>query len=292
MDTRITTGEAAEIVHVHESTVKRWCDVGDVEAVLTQGGHRRISLRSLLEHASEKGLKSGLLAFRGDAERAYEALSDARESDFSRVSRMIRRGVRDDDSPAVARLLVYLIQNRIAAADVFDRGVAPTLRDIGRRWARGELSVGEEHRMSAVMSDALHGVRDAVRPEGRSGRRALVGSLAGNRHDMAANMVRITLEAEGWTVTYLGGDVPTQDFAFQQERTRSELVCMSVTSPQVSADAVRAARVLAELYRPEFAYRLAVGGGPVRRLSREDLRDLPFEDARSFRTLSSFAQWL
>lgn len=288
---RVTTGEAADIVCVHESTVKRWCDAGELQAELTEGGHRRIALQSLLAYARAVGLECSLLSFGADAERAYGARGRAIAGDFKRVAGMVYRKVRGGNSESVTRLIRYLLDSGLRVDDIMDQSIAPVMHGIGRQWSSGKLAVGEEHRMTYVIFDAIYQLRNELpRPKGE--RRAVVGCLAGNRHEVGANMVRITLEANGWEVIYLGGDVPAQDFAHQQLRSHSALVCISLTAPQVAVDARRIAEGLARLHRADQPFRLALGGQPLEHATLGSLEGLPFDDVRSFDSLRAFSEWL
>ncbi len=47
MDAWLSLGPAARLVGVGPDTLRRWADVGRVEAFVTPGGHRRLSRRAL-----------------------------------------------------------------------------------------------------------------------------------------------------------------------------------------------------------------------------------------------------
>ena len=74
--------EAAEVLGVGQSSVKRWVDAGRLEAVKSPGGHRRILLSSVYDFATKngrpmKGMPSQVsLSAEGIKELMYEALRD------------------------------------------------------------------------------------------------------------------------------------------------------------------------------------------------------------------------
>ncbi len=49
----LTLGEAADLLHVHRTTLRRWADEGQVPFMLTPGGHRRFAA-SDVDHLSER----------------------------------------------------------------------------------------------------------------------------------------------------------------------------------------------------------------------------------------------
>ncbi len=290
----ITTGDAAEILRVHESTVKRWCDAGRVDFMLTSGGHRRIVLQSLLAYAADGGLECELLAFDAQGEAAYEAmLRVVREDDFGEAGDLVSDWLRLGDVDRTALYLCYLFHNSVSCAAICDEIVQPVMGGVGQEWETGEIGVGEEHRLSNAMIDALYGFRTALRREiASNGRTAIVACMEGNQHEIAANLVRIVLEAVGWKIVYLGSDVPVYEIALQQQMFDASLVCISSAKPQVAADALRSARVLSTTYEPSHPYRLAIGGRPVDALSEDAARNVPFLDYRTFTNMTDFASWV
>ena len=290
----ITTGEAAEIMGVHESTVKRWCDAGDLDCSLTSGGHRRIDLDSLLAYAERSGQRCELLTFGVHGRAAYEAMTRIRrDGDFSQGSALVNEFLGSNESDLAALFFSYLFHNSVSCAAVGDEIIRPVMRGVGHEWETGDIGVGDEHRLSHAMLDAVYGFRSVLRREtARNGRTAIVGCLEGNHHSLAANLVRIVLEAGGWNVIFLGGDVPLYEIALQQRMYDASLVCISAAKPQVAADAMRSTRLLATTYEPTHPYRLAIGGSPVGRLPVDAATDLPFTDYRLFTNLTEFGKWI
>jgi MerR family transcriptional regulator, light-induced transcriptional regulator len=84
--------------------------------------------------------------------------------------------------------------------------VLPYLRELGERWASGEVSVGQEHFASNVLRGRLLGLArgwDAGR-----GPRALLACPPGEQHDLGLIAFGLGLRDRGWRITYLGPDTP------------------------------------------------------------------------------------
>ena len=56
----LTSSKVADLLGVHPSTVKRWCDDGTLESRRTGGGHRRIRLNDALDTARVQGITTFL----------------------------------------------------------------------------------------------------------------------------------------------------------------------------------------------------------------------------------------
>lgn len=65
-----TTGEVANLLHIHQTTVIDWIDKGMIQSYKTPGGHRRVSKESLFSFLAEHNmpLPSVLMNNHGDLE--------------------------------------------------------------------------------------------------------------------------------------------------------------------------------------------------------------------------------
>ena len=80
------------------------------------------------------------------------------------------------------------------------------LRELGDRWAGGEISVAQEHFASNLLRARLLGL---ARGWDRGvGPRAVLACAPEERHELALIVFGIALRAQGWRVTYLGADTP------------------------------------------------------------------------------------
>jgi excisionase family DNA binding protein len=259
----LTSSQAASLLGVHESTVKRWGNLGDLSLVRTAGGHRRIDPGALIDFARRKSPDSELLFFSPHEEEvAWAALAAQERNDFEELRDLLLRFCDSQPGSWVKRLLVYLEHGFGITRDrLFDGMIAPALGEVGLEWKTGSRTIALEHRFTQKIVDALHALGvPASRPRPGHSRRALVACAEKNRHEIAALMTRRLLEGEGWEVTYLGADVPFEEVAGIQEMEKASLVCLGFTAPQVAADARRGLRVLSALYSPLAPYTLALGG--------------------------------
>jgi excisionase family DNA binding protein len=294
----LTTSQAALLLGVHESSVKRWSNAGELPTEKTAGGHRRIRLEALLDLARARAADAALLAFAPHEEEVARAALDAREhGDFEAVRELILRFC-DTQAPGwLSRLLAYLVEPiGLPLSRVFDAGVAGALGEVGRQWQTGSRTIALEHRFTQKILDALHGVlvRDAeVETEGGpedTRPRAVVACAEGCHHEIGGLMGRIVLERAGWNVTYLGANVPYEEIAGIQELERSRLLCVTFSPPLGPSDARRCLKVLNALRRPEAPYRLVLGGLPrglATDVAYESEVPLTFADS-----MESFERWL
>jgi MerR family transcriptional regulator, light-induced transcriptional regulator len=121
--------------------------------------------------------------------------------------------------------------------------VLPCRRRIGDGWARGEVSVAQEHFASQVLRGRLLGL---ARGWGRGeGTRLVLACPPGERHDLALLAFGIVLARRGWAPTFLGADSPIAAIGESVTRTGAAGAVVAATSPERFSDAAAELAALA-----------------------------------------------
>lgn len=297
----LTTTEVGELLAVHPSTVKRWCNDGELPFHKTDGGHRRIRLADTLAFAAERRIPTVLAPFSPHEPEVWAGLkSILSEGSYGEIRDLAVSWLEAGEIDLITSLFLMLGRSEgIPLPQLFDEGVSGFMRQVGDMWSRGDLQVGQEHLASQAVVAALSALsraedvtarvsRNGGRPEGL----AVVGTMEGDPHQIGSLCVRLLLESAGWRVAYLGPDVPVEEFASIQARLAADLVCVSFTPPHTAADMERAIRILGEFYREERPYALAVGGRGVDGLAAQENRPVPFRSLGVFPASEGFLDWV
>ena len=105
--------------------------------------------------------------------------------------------------------------------------VLQCLSDIGDAWARGDMTVAEEHFASQLIRERLLALaRDWDRGRGP---RALLACPSGERHDIGLICFGIVLSRSGWRVTFLGPDTPISALGGAVSALEPDLIVLSAT---------------------------------------------------------------
>jgi MerR family transcriptional regulator, light-induced transcriptional regulator len=108
--------------------------------------------------------------------------------------------------------------------------LVPYLHDLGERWARGEVSVAQEHFASNLLRGRLLGL---ARGWGQGhGPAAALACLPGEQHDLGLIAFGITLYRRGWRIIYLGPDTPMVTIGQATETIAPDLVVLAGTVPE------------------------------------------------------------
>jgi excisionase family DNA binding protein len=117
-------------------------------------------------------------------------------------------------------------------ADVYLEILSPALRQVGERWADGEIDVATEHRASGIAMRVLGRLGPRFARRGRTRGGVVLGTPAGEHHSLPVAMLGDLLRSGGWEVSDLGCDVPPDDFArVASQVERLVAVGVSVTNP-------------------------------------------------------------
>ena len=281
----LTSSETAELLSVHTSTVKRWCNDGELASEKTAGGHRRLHLRDVMDFARKRDIETFLTPFQPYEPHVWTAFQDLRrDGSFQRLHALAMGWVMRGQRRRLGLLYDALARDPSVGCTRFcDEGVRGLMSMVGDAWSEGRLRVGDEHLTSQAMLEVLVSVgpdpRQAI-DAGRAGDRAsvaVVGSVEGNRHHLGAICERLVLQELGWAVHYLGPDVPLEEFAEIQRDFHADMVCISLTPPPAAGELARAVRVLSGLYDRGRPYALHLGGR-IEGTVEPDLLAGPFTD--------------
>ena len=293
----ISTRQASELLGVHESSVKRWCNAEELAYWSTPGGHRRIPIAALVEFARGQSIEVPLRHFGRDAARVWTGLEKARrDDDFAALVDLAYDWITQGWSSLPARLIEYLSDEGFSLGRTLDQLVGPLMARIGRGYLKGTLSIGDEHLMTQAVRDVLVTLSASGSPSGRTNGTvkpvAVVGCARGEVHELGALMVRLVLEAAGWRVVYLGLNVPTEEFAMQQTKHAAALVCISMMPPMGLTEAQTMVDLLDRIYDGAHPYRLALGGSALRDDDALNRTGLSIPEVRLFSNMEPFEAWV
>jgi excisionase family DNA binding protein len=296
----LTSTEAASLFAVHPSTVKRWCNEGNLPSRLTPGGHRRIRIDDAAGFARARGIPTLLAPFHPFESHVWTALRAIETTgSHGALHALALQWVRSGDFERLERL--YLALGRadfLSFADLCDHAIRGLLAQVGDEWQKGRMRVGDEHMVTQAITGALHGLRHEFLQERAALRRsgstlsaspqpvAVVGTPEGNHHAIGALCIRLLLERTGWTVFYPGPDVPIEDFGVIQMSREADLVCISLPPGFGLGDVTRCLSSLAARYDRARPYSVAFGGSTGLELERE-ISPGPFKSVAFYRDCAS-----
>jgi len=106
----------------------------------------------------------------------------------------------------------------------------PYLRDLGQRWARGEIGVGEEHFASRLLEARLLSL---ARGWNRGpGPRAVLACPPNEHHTLPLIGFGLALRGRGWRNIYLGADTPPSALHKAANTVDATLIVLPAVTPK------------------------------------------------------------
>jgi dimethylamine corrinoid protein len=177
---------------------------------------------------------------------------------------------------AIVDATVHFDESRCVALaqQAIDEGLDP-FKVIQEGFSRGMQIVGDkfstlEYCLPEVMmaADAMNAGTEVLKPrlmeshEGDSQGNIILGVIQGDIHDLGKNIVKIMLQASGFTVHDLGNDVPVRQFIEKAEEVGADIIAASAILTTTMSYMPDIPAMLSELDLRE-KYMLMLGGAPV-----------------------------
>jgi MerR family transcriptional regulator, light-induced transcriptional regulator len=212
----------------------------------SDGGYRLYSAEDERRvTAMRENLERGMSA----AEAARLALDENRGEAPAPDTRVLAQGVQQLratldrlDEPGAHAALDRLLAE-LSLETVLRDAVLPYLRELGERWARGQVSVAQEHFASRLIEGRLLALARGWNKG--PGRRAVLACPPGEQHTLPLVCFGLILRSRGWRNIYLGAETPPSTAHMAADTVSADVVVMSAVSNDRFASIAKELRPLA-----------------------------------------------
>ncbi|MGD8466670.1 MAG: corrinoid protein [Anaerolineae bacterium] len=175
----------------------------------------------------------------------------------------IYKAVMEGDADTAATLVQSGLDEGLAPGEILNKGCIAAMGEVGRLFEDGEMFVPE----MLIAARAMQAGMNILKPhlaEGEivSAGTAVLGTVAGDLHDIGKNLVGMMMEGSGFEIVDLGTDVKPDAFVAAVKEHNPDLIGMSAllttTMPAMTAtiEALTEAGLRDEV-------KIIVGGAPV-----------------------------
>ncbi len=153
--------------------------------------------------------------------------------------------VKNLDAPALEETLNQGLVD-LSKPDLRNKLLVPLMMEIGNRWHDGRLRVTHEHMATSIVVTFLSSINSRFRV--MPGAPALVvGTPAGQMHELGALLAASAAYEAGWDVVYLGADLPAEDIAAAVKIRGARAILISLVFPHGDAGTIAELRELRRL---------------------------------------------
>ncbi|MDX9726309.1 MAG: corrinoid protein [Bacteroidales bacterium] len=189
---------------------------------------------------------------------------------LTRIARCVETGKIDRVTPyppgmkgqdGADELTRLALDNGLDPSLILEEALIPAMAVVGDKFSRKEIYVPQ----MLMSAKAMNGAMKHIKPYFQSGEtkrkgKMIIGTVAGDLHDIGKNLVAMMIEGGGWEVIDLGVDVSTEKFL----RTIAENPGASVgLSALLTTTMENMKKTVASIREKHKEVRILVGGAPV-----------------------------
>lgn len=295
---KLTSHQAAQVLSIHESTIKRLCNSDQIKTTKTSGGHRRIDWFELMEYSKNQNISHHFSVYEHHSADLYLSLVEfSKKKDLSIFNRILENWMNEPFDKYIVELInTLVIDYSIPFTEICDYILYPILEKIGTSWEVGKISIGQEHRISQEFIKSLILLREKWFNEKRiqknTSKSAIIACSKDNEHEISAQCIRIILELNQYNTIFLGAKVPTIEALHTQIKEKAELICISFSPIDSTPNFKQAYSCLTKNMDKHYPFKLAFGGHNLQKWKDKDLLKHPFIDFKTFTNFQHIETWL
>lgn len=255
--------EAAKILGVNVSTIKRWTNENKLGCIKTAGGHRKFLFNHLTEYASKmKNFNSKLSVMPLESEQDLLITHHIMKNHIPELVDYVLKNALESNRTEIQKVIsgMYLAQYPVEV--IYDELVTGVLYEIGSMYEKGRISATEEHIASQSVKDCIIRLQGVTALPSEKRGRVLCINLSTELHDIALKMVDQLLESKGFQVLFSGQITPTLDLDGIFQKYNPERVYISSTYNS-DKDAAAAELKLVSQLCDKYNSKLYIGGRGV-----------------------------
>jgi len=161
----------------------------------------------------------------------------------------------------IRRLTEEALSAGATPQDILEQGLRPAMEALGERFSRGDAFLPELLVAAETMKASMEIMQPAIVRGGLAPRATmLLGTVAGDIHDIGKNLVKMMFEGSGYRVIDLDINVKAERFLDAYHREKPDLVGLSALLTSTIGEMEKVIQAVRE-YDPKAKF--IIGGAPI-----------------------------
>ena len=143
--------------------------------------------------------------------------------------------------------------------EIYDEILLPVQYEIGRLWQTNQISVAQEHFVSAATQLIMSQLYPYLFQNARNGKKIIAAAVGNELHEIGIRMVSDYFEMAGWDSYFMGAQTPQASIISSINELHPELVALTTT---ISFHLKELENVICQIRDLPFQPKIIVGGYP------------------------------
>lgn len=172
----------------------------------------------------------------------------------------IYKSVVEGDVEGVQKGVQKALDSGLNPGEIISEALIGPMDEVGSKMKSGEMFIPEVLIAAEAMKQGLLIIKPLLGEESHAIGKVVIGTVAGDLHDIGKNLVAMLLESSGFDVIDLGIDIPTEGFVTAVEEHKPQIVALSALLTTTMMSMREAVQAIAE---KDASVKTMIGGAPV-----------------------------
>jgi len=181
--------------------------------------------------------------------------------EFGKINKVSPYPPNMKDQDGADELTRRAIEEGVKPDEILDNALVPAMAKVGEKFTRKEIYVPQMLMAAKAMNSAMMHLKPFFQSgETRRKGKFIVGTVAGDLHDIGKNLVAMMIEGGGWEVIDLGVDVSTEKFLGALDENPGAVVGLSALLTTTMENMKKTVSAIKEKHASS---KILIGGAPV-----------------------------
>lgn len=181
--------------------------------------------------------------------------------EFGKINKVSPYPPNMKDQDGADELAKRALDEGVKPDEILENALVPAMAKVGEKFSRKEIYVPQMLMAAKAMNSAMAHLKPFFQ-SGETKRKGkfIVGTVAGDLHDIGKNLVAMMIEGGGWEVIDLGVDVSTEKFLSALELNPGAVIGLSALLTTTMENMKKTVSAIKEKHSDS---KILVGGAPV-----------------------------
>jgi len=185
----------------------------------------------------------------------------------------LKEAILTGDGETAAKAAEEVVEAGMDPLEVIEKHLSPTMKMVGEKFEKGEFFLTHLMLSAEAMKSATSLLSSKISEERMKAKMAgkvVIGTVAGDIHDIGKNIVTLLLEIAGFDVRDLGVDVESMKFVEEADKFKADVIALSALMSNTRTLQREAIELLKGLGKRD-KHLIIVGGGATTKEWAEEI---------------------